>query len=389
MNGIGRAGRFRNWGTDPAPALQKKTGVGMGFAQALSQARNASRASMAAPAGKPSSMRGLATSFGFNIRNAGHGGMPTFSSTLIGTMADKFYGPVEPDDLSPEMKEELRKRLTEGNGMWDLDGKEGLCLADWDFFLADLVDMGMITNTERFCCNGTLRSDGSFAVGRGFAELWKGDPVQYMHDLCALREQYGEYESMDKAAYEHVSRIIGAITDTPAESFPATQKTTRYAPGEPNGNALYGYMKAVCKFDFNPRSAGNGTYPTFSTGLLDTMREALDGSVRMEELSLEMKEELCKRLEGVGEKLSFKEWDNFLADLVDLGMISGSDRLCCNGTRREHGEYDYGWGYAFDWEGAPLQWLKNLEALRLGGNSFPGDKDSFAKVTKIIKGLLA
>lgn len=373
-----------------ASAYARTRTTGTGFAQELAKTRSwyTARKSGTVPVSKPSSMTKLAESFGFDIRNAGHGIVSTFREESIASMVEKLDGSVELGELSPEMKAELRKRLTEGNDIWDLDGQEGLSLADWDFFLADLVDMGMITNTERFCCNGTLRSEGSFAVGQGFAGLWKGDSMQYMRDLCALRQEYGEYESIDQKAYEHVARIIGAITDTPVEKFPAAQKTTAYIAATPNGNAFYGMMTVVHQFDFTPRNAGNGTCPTFSNELLDTMRDALDGSVQLEELSLAMWEELRKRLAGMGSTLSFEGWDNFLADLTDLGMISNDDRLCCNGTLREHGAYKYGWGHDFMWKGDPVQWLKDLKVLRLTGDQFPDDRESFNKVGKIVKSLL-
>ena len=54
-------------------------------------------------------------------------------------------------DLSAEVKSAMRERLHNGRG--------GLSLQEWDDFLADMEELGIITHDERFYANGTLRSD--------------------------------------------------------------------------------------------------------------------------------------------------------------------------------------------------------------------------------------
>ncbi len=374
INSITRNRLYRNWITKPRNTPKTANS----FASAIENTQKAARA--AESSSNTSKMSEFAHEWDFDVRKAGQGGLPTFPIDVIKTIMDDFDGSISLEKISPEMKAELQKRLNNGDGTLSLKG--------WDLFLSDLVDLGMITNTERFCCNGALRKNGLFVTSKGFDTLWQGDPQKYMEDLCNFRMQYGEYESLDKSAYEHVSQILGKITGSTPNTFPPAQKTTYARPSEPNGNTFYCEGHVVHKFDFNPRSAGNGTYPTFSKNLLDTMRDALDGSVKLSELSEEMKEELQRRLGNVNSSRSFESWDNFLADLVDLGMISNQDRLCCNGTTQEHGAYKTGWGYDLIlWEGDPRNYLEELRALEVQSGMNAAQKNSFDRVSKILDGL--
>lgn len=60
--------------------------------------------------------------------------------------SDKQEQPVS--SLTPEQKEDFQKQLHYGNG--------DMTLQEWDDFLADLVEHGIITNSEIFYANGCL-----------------------------------------------------------------------------------------------------------------------------------------------------------------------------------------------------------------------------------------
>lgn len=97
-------------------------------------------------------------------------------------------------DLSAEVKSALKNRLHNGRG--------GLSLQEWDDFLADMEELGVITHDERFYANGTLceipeavHKYGSIAVDgnthQDKANIWKGDPLNYLDnmDVYMLKNQ--------------------------------------------------------------------------------------------------------------------------------------------------------------------------------------------------------
>ena len=128
------------------------------------------------------------------------------------------------ETLSAEQKSLLRDKLTGGRG--------GLSLQEWDDFLADLEEMGVITHDERFFANGTLHDIpeaaqnggtyfGSGSITRDTMQMWKGNPLQWLNDMdvYALKNQL--YANMDsrytmglsgqRDAYQKISQILKGI----------------------------------------------------------------------------------------------------------------------------------------------------------------------------------
>ena len=100
------------------------------------------------------------------------------------------------DELSAEMKDALRS--------WFVDGWNHVTLEQWDNFLLDLVDLGLITNSERMHVNGMFvvlpeaAADGRYHLqhtdGKNPLKLmdqWNGDPLHYLNalDIYQLRAQ--------------------------------------------------------------------------------------------------------------------------------------------------------------------------------------------------------
>jgi len=120
-------------------------------------------------------------------------------------------------DLLNENKEILLEKLHCGQG--------DLTLQEWDNFLADLEEMGIITHDERFYANGTLHEIP--AKSSGFCSemnpddewemLWTGDPVQWLNDADLYMLKYQLYahmaggivdNSVQRAAYCKLLNIV-------------------------------------------------------------------------------------------------------------------------------------------------------------------------------------
>ena len=144
----------------------------------------------------------------------------------FGGQAAEAAGQGQPssETLSAEQKSALRDKLNAGRG--------GLSLQEWDDFLADLEEMGVITHDERFFANGTLhdipeaaQNGGThFASGnttRDIMQMWKGNPLQWLDDmdLYALKNQlyanmgsrYTMGLSGQRDAYQKISQIVKDI----------------------------------------------------------------------------------------------------------------------------------------------------------------------------------
>jgi len=137
------------------------------------------------------------------------------------------YSAANVDTLIKEYKNALKEKLNFGQG--------NMTLQEWDNFLADLVEMGVISNDERMSANGILREipdeaikDGSYGfssehdVDLQFDLLWKGDPVQWLNDMDLYMLKYGLYANMQghyadnsrqRAAYNKLIEIVKDILD--------------------------------------------------------------------------------------------------------------------------------------------------------------------------------
>ena len=127
-------------------------------------------------------------------------------------------------DLSAEVKSAMRERLHNGRG--------GLSLQEWDDFLADMEELGIITHDERFYANGTLCEIPEAVHKYGSAildinvpgkksDIWKGDPLSYLDnmDVYMLKNQlyanmgcsYNIGLSGQRSAYQKVAQVVREI----------------------------------------------------------------------------------------------------------------------------------------------------------------------------------
>lgn len=146
------------------------------------------------------------------------------------TFAEEAAGAAGPQkrptvsDLSAEVKTALKKRLHNGRG--------GLSLQEWDDFLADMEELGVITHDERFYANGSLCEIPEAVHKYGSAlldinvpgkksDIWKGDPLSYLDnmDVYMLKNQlyanmgcnYDITLSSQRSAYQHVAQVVREV----------------------------------------------------------------------------------------------------------------------------------------------------------------------------------
>lgn len=126
--------------------------------------------------------------------------------------------------LSDEMKSMLKNRLHNGQG--------NLSLQEWDDFLADLEELGIISHDERFFANGSLRDIPQSALNGGAhstsgnrncspVEMWNGDPLKWLNDMdvymlrnqlyADMNCQYSSGRSGQRDAYQKVAQIVRDI----------------------------------------------------------------------------------------------------------------------------------------------------------------------------------
>lgn len=130
----------------------------------------------------------------------------------------------------------------------------------------------------------------------------------------------------------------------------------------------------------------------------------------VETLTTEMKNALKSRLHNGRGDLSLQEWDDFLADLEELGIISHDERFFANGTLRDIPESALNGGTHFSngntsrsigemWNGDPLEWLDSMDVFMLKNQLYAnmecqyhsgrsGQRDAFQKVAQIVRGIL-
>lgn len=127
-------------------------------------------------------------------------------------------------DLSGEVKSAMRERLHNGRG--------GLSLQEWDDFLADMEEMGVITHDERFYANGSLCEipEAVHKYGTAFldvkapgrrADIWQGDPLRYLDNMDVYMLKNQLYANMgcnfditlssQRSAYQKVAQVVREI----------------------------------------------------------------------------------------------------------------------------------------------------------------------------------
>ncbi len=107
-------------------------------------------------------------------------------------------------NLPPEQKEIFREKLSRGRG--------NMTLQEWDDYLADMVDWGLITDKERDYANGLSRDIPAAAQNGGtyfhtsslgtsledeFDRLWTGDPVKFLNNLDAYMLRNSLYANLN------------------------------------------------------------------------------------------------------------------------------------------------------------------------------------------------
>ena len=126
--------------------------------------------------------------------------------------------------LTDEMKTSLQNRLRQGQG--------NLSLQEWDDFLADLEELGIISHDERFFANGTLHDIPADALSgkthfshgntsRSIAQMWDGDPLKWLDSMdvymlknqlyAGMNAQYASGGSGQREALQKVARIVRDI----------------------------------------------------------------------------------------------------------------------------------------------------------------------------------
>lgn len=128
----------------------------------------------------------------------------------------------------------------------------------------------------------------------------------------------------------------------------------------------------------------------------------------LDELTAAQKDVLLEKLHNGRGDLSKDEWDGFLLDLVDLGLITDIERLHTSGKFLALPDPDKNGQVKFhtpvrevftDWPGDPLAWLDKMNLLltqeckyaELEGRGNLGlfrQKDACAKVAQLVRALL-
>ena len=126
--------------------------------------------------------------------------------------------------LTEEMKTALKNRLHHGQG--------NVSLQEWDDFLADLEEIGIISHDERFYANGVIRDIPEDALNgkthfssgntsRSIAQMWDGDPLKWLNsmDVYMLKNQlyanmncqYSSGCSGQRDAFQKVAQVVRDI----------------------------------------------------------------------------------------------------------------------------------------------------------------------------------
>lgn len=171
------------------------------------------------------------------------------------------------------------------------------------------------------------------------------------------------------------------------------------------------YETCFVRPNFVPRKAGQDADKTFQSEWTENELSSASQSVAdTGTLTVEQKESLLDRLHHGKGNLTLQEWDDFLADLVDLDLISNTDRMYANGFLADipedalHGGVHVTVTYGaspdeFLWEGDPVKWLNDIDLYlfkeglyaemdRKSTAGISNQKASCQKVAQILKEIL-
>ncbi|NBI81697.1 hypothetical protein D3Z48_06290 [Clostridiaceae bacterium] len=158
-----------------------------------------------------------------------------FGSMLKKTAADgESTDKQDVKELSEETKAELREKLHNGRG--------DMTLQEWDDFLADLVELAIITNTERSYANGSMSGvpktsdyvspedrrrfgpnpmlwseNGLTFPKKQKDDMWTGDPLKFLNklDVYTLRNAASsgtmDIAASEREAMRRVTQILQEI----------------------------------------------------------------------------------------------------------------------------------------------------------------------------------
>ena len=168
----------------------------------------------------------------------------------------------------------------------------------------------------------------------------------------------------------------------------------------------------LVKPNFTPRKAGAQAEDSFDNQLDETKNVASGKTVHT--LSPQEKSDLCKKLNNGQGGLSLQEWDDFLADMVDMGLISNDERMYANGLMREIPEAAQSNGAHFSyrpvgnlqvepeytWTGDPLKWLDDMDIFMLKNEmyanleckntfGYSAQRDAYMKVSQMLRDILS
>ena len=178
----------------------------------------------------------------------------------------------------------------------------------------------------------------------------------------------------------------------------------------------------IGNYVYTPMEKSNGctcyfVRPNFIPRQMEHQRESFgeqvpEGSAGSgaERLTAEKKSELREKLKGGQGSMSLQEWDDFLAGLEELGVITHDERFFANGTLHDIPESARSGGTHFAsgsaghntlqlWKGNPLQWLNDMDVYALKNQLYAnmgsrytmglsGQRDAYQKVSQILKDIL-
>jgi len=173
------------------------------------------------------------------------------------------------------------------------------------------------------------------------------------------------------------------------------------------------YDCCLVKPNFTPRKAGAASSGSFGEWVNGTKNAVTEQSVSS--LSPQERADLCKKLNHGQGGLTLQEWDDFLADMVDMGLITNDERMYANGLMREIPEAAQNGGVHFSrypagidpdiepeqfWSGDPLKWLNNMDIFMLKNELYANlacknavgcsaQRNAYQNVSKILMEILS
>ena len=226
------------------------------------------------------------------------------------------------DSLPEEKIASLRDRLKQGRG--------DLTLQEWDDFLADLEEAGVITHDERFFANGTLHDipeevlrNGSMMTSASSAPSWSGNPLQWLNsmDVHALQNrlyanmncQYAQGCSGQRDAYQKVSDIVKELLAQSPKSSSIPDRSQAAAVRWQEEFHLEQKKASVPRAEAAQPSAPASAAPDLLSRLSSSSQDILS------------------RIKD-GSPITQDEWDNLCADLQTQGAMDQADYAYTRGN---------------------------------------------------------